>query len=81
MVDLQATNAKLTDRAIRILVTLFPELLRVPAAQLLERAGRDLKTAIVMQRIDVDCRCARTLLKRHDGMLSAVLTAKPIRNS
>ncbi|MCH8153518.1 MAG: N-acetylmuramic acid 6-phosphate etherase [Planctomycetes bacterium] len=79
MVDLQATNAKLTDRAIRILITLFPELLRAPAAQLLEKAQGDLKTAIVMQRLDVDCRGARTLLKRHDGMLSVVLAERPVR--
>ena len=73
MVDLRATNAKLRDRAIRILVELCPELTRERAAELLDRAEGDLKQAIVMQRLDVDAEPARELLAKHDGRLRAVL--------
>lgn len=73
MVDLKATNEKLTDRAIRILVELCPELSREQAAAMLCNAGGHLKTALVMQRLDVDRDAALDLLALHDGNLRRIL--------
>ena len=75
MVDLRATNDKLTDRALRILIELFPDLSRDAAAALLERAGGGLKIAIVMQRCDIDAAPAERLLANHDGRLRDALDA------
>ena len=73
MVDLRATNAKLTDRAIRILCALSPDLDRADAAALLQRAGGSVKPAIVMHRLDVDLEAARQLLDQHAGQLRPLL--------
>ncbi len=75
MVDLRATNAKLTDRALRILRELSPDLDRAGAAQVLGRAEGDLKAAIVMQRLDIDLDAARARLAEHDGRLRPILDA------
>ncbi len=73
MVDLCATNEKLTDRAIRILIELCPELEREESAQLLGRADGELKTAIVMQRLGVDAEQAGRLLAGNQGILRHAL--------
>jgi len=74
MVDLRATNHKLVDRAIRILLELFPDLDDRPtAAALLEDADGQLKTAIVMQQCGVDRTRAEERLTRHGGHLRQVL--------
>lgn len=73
MVDLRATNDKLTDRAIRILRTISPELDREAALHLLRDANGDLKTAAVMERIGADATTARRLLEEHGGHLRAVI--------
>jgi N-acetylmuramic acid 6-phosphate etherase len=73
MVDLKATNAKLTDRAIRVLIDLCPELSRQHAAALLDRADRSVKTAIVMQRLGADEVTARRLLDEHEEMLRPII--------
>jgi N-acetylmuramic acid 6-phosphate etherase len=73
MVDLRATNEKLTDRAIRILCELCPPLDRPSAAALLERADGRLKTAIVMHRREVTFDEAERLLAEHDGRLRSIL--------
>ncbi|MHC4651997.1 MAG: N-acetylmuramic acid 6-phosphate etherase [Planctomycetota bacterium] len=73
MVDLKATNAKLTDRAIRVLIELCPQLSRQQAAALLDRADRSVKAAIVMQRLGADPPTARRLLDQHHGMLRPIL--------
>jgi N-acetylmuramic acid 6-phosphate etherase len=73
MVDVRATNAKLRDRALRILIELCPELSRAEAAGVLDRAGGDLKAAIVMQRLDVDAPAANRLLEAHGRRLRPVL--------
>lgn len=73
MVDLRSTNAKLNDRAIRILIELCAELSREQAAHLLDRARGHLKAAIIMQRLDVDLDEANRLLKEHCGKLRSVL--------
>ncbi len=77
MIDLRATNAKLTDRAIRILRELSPALDRAAAAQVLGRAEGDLKAAIVMQRLDVDLDVARARLAENEGRLRPILDAVP----
>jgi N-acetylmuramic acid 6-phosphate etherase len=77
MVDLKATNAKLTDRAIRVLIELCPELSRQQAAALLDRADRSVKTAIVMERLGADPPTARRLLDEHHGMLRPILGPQP----
>ncbi|MHC5024129.1 MAG: N-acetylmuramic acid 6-phosphate etherase [Planctomycetota bacterium] len=73
MVDLRASNHKLRDRAIRILIELCPELTRARAATVLDQAGGHLKTAIVMQRLATDRREAERVLAQHNGRLRAVL--------
>jgi N-acetylmuramic acid 6-phosphate etherase len=74
MVDLKATNAKLTDRAIRLLIELCPPLSRQQAAALLDRAGGSVKIAVVMQRLGVDAPTARRRLEAHGGRLRSVLS-------
>jgi N-acetylmuramic acid 6-phosphate etherase len=73
MVDLRATNDKLRDRAIRILIELCPGISRAAAAQRLEEAGGHLKIAIVMERLTVDRKRAEALLEAHGGRLGSIL--------
>jgi N-acetylmuramic acid 6-phosphate etherase len=73
MVDVRATNDKLADRALRILCALCPELARPEAARILEQAGGDLKTAIVVARQGVDPQTAGAMLATHDGRLRPIL--------
>src|SRR5213075_137193 len=61
MVDLRATNAKLRARTNRIIRTLTG-LDRQEADALLERSGRDLKTALVCRLAGVDAEEARDRL-------------------
>jgi N-acetylmuramic acid 6-phosphate etherase len=72
MVDMRATNAKLTDRALRI-VSALSSLSRSEALALLERAGGVVKTALVMQRLDVPRAEAERLLSDCGGELARVL--------
>jgi len=69
MVDLRASNAKLHDRAIRILIELCPNLSRAQAAARLDDADNDLKTAIVMERLGVSQQEAEVRLHKHRGRL------------
>ena len=72
MVDLRATNQKLTDRSRRIVKTLTG--LDDPAAQAeLDRAGGELKTAIVAYRRGVSADEARRLLEEAGGQLRGAL--------
>lgn len=75
MVDLRATNAKLQDRAIRILRELVPGagMDRNAANALLERAGGQLKVAIVMARLNIDRAQAEGLLTDARGSLRKAL--------
>ena len=75
MVDVRATNSKLADRALRLLCALCPELARPDAARILEQAGGDLKTAIVVARRGVDPQAAGALLATHQGRLRPILHA------
>lgn len=68
MVDLHPTNAKLVDRARRIIAEATG--VDAPtAAALLDAAGGHAKTAIVMQLAGVDAAAARKLLDRTQGFV------------
>jgi N-acetylmuramic acid 6-phosphate etherase len=72
MVDVRATNAKLRDRALRIIAS-QAELDREQAAQVLEEAGGSVKLALVMARRKVDAARAAELLEQHQGRLRPIL--------
>jgi N-acetylmuramic acid 6-phosphate etherase len=77
MVNVQPTNAKLIDRAQRIIMAATglegPEGQSI-AADLLEKSG-SIKTAIVMQKLNLDRATAEAKLKTHNGNLSAFLNS------
>jgi N-acetylmuramic acid 6-phosphate etherase len=79
MVNVQPTNAKLIDRAQRIIIAATglegPEA-RSTAAALLKKSG-SVKTAIVMQKLNLDRPTAEAKLATHKGNLSALLHKKP----
>lgn len=68
MVDLRASNAKLRDRAARI-VTELTGLGRQESLALLNAAGGEVKTAIVMQRSGISAEDARARIASCDGSL------------
>ncbi|MGE3175738.1 MAG: N-acetylmuramic acid 6-phosphate etherase [Planctomycetota bacterium] len=72
MVDLQATNAKLVDRAERI-VAAAAAVDRAAARAALQRCGGEARTAIVALRRAVDAAAARELLARHRGSVRRAL--------
>ncbi|GAB4108672.1 MAG: N-acetylmuramic acid 6-phosphate etherase [Phycisphaeraceae bacterium] len=72
MVDLKASNEKLTDRAIRIICS-QTDLDRARAAELLIRAGGMVKTALVMELRSVSAEQANRLLAEHNGQLRPIL--------
>jgi N-acetylmuramic acid 6-phosphate etherase len=76
MVNLQPTNAKLIDRAQRIIIAATgidgPEAQPI-AAELLRKSGNSVKTAIVMHKLHLDRPTAEAKLKTHNGILSALL--------
>jgi N-acetylmuramic acid 6-phosphate etherase len=72
MVDVRATNAKLRDRAARIISTLTG-LDRTEAFALLDRADGVVKTAVVMQRLGVDRVAAEARLAVAHGRLERIL--------
>jgi N-acetylmuramic acid 6-phosphate etherase len=72
MVDVRATNAKLRDRAARIVATLTG-LSREASFELLERAGGAVKTAVVMQRLGLGREAAERRLAHAKGRLDAAL--------
>lgn len=75
MVDVNARGcAKLADRALRI-TSAATGLSRDAARVLLERADWHVKTAIVMQRLNLDRDAARQRLSECDGHLRHTLTA------
>lgn len=72
MVDLQVTCEKLRDRGQRILMeTVGVE--RAEAADLLDRAGGHVKTAIVMAKLNLENDEARKRLQEADGLLVDVV--------
>ncbi|MCA9007042.1 MAG: N-acetylmuramic acid 6-phosphate etherase, partial [Planctomycetaceae bacterium] len=72
MVDLRATNQKLVDRSIRILMA-FTDLSRDAAATVLKDCGGKLKTAIVHVKRNVSPAAADELLSQAEGHLRQVL--------
>nr|MBA3480240.1 N-acetylmuramic acid 6-phosphate etherase [Pirellulales bacterium] len=74
MVDMNATNTKLTERAKRIVSTLT-ELNGEKAAELLSRSNGEVKTAIVMHRLDLSPEQARSKLQAARGHLRRALEA------
>ncbi|WP_417392803.1 N-acetylmuramic acid 6-phosphate etherase [Gimesia sp.] len=72
MVDLRATNQKLKDRSVRILMA-FTDLSREEAAAVLGRCHGRLKTAIVHVKRNVSPEVAEELLSRAEGHLRRVL--------
>jgi N-acetylmuramic acid 6-phosphate etherase len=72
MVDLRATNAKLRDRAARI-ITSQCGTSRAAALELLARAGGRVKVALVMAQRGVEAAEAQRLLDLHAGRLRAIL--------
>jgi N-acetylmuramic acid 6-phosphate etherase len=76
MVDLQVTCEKLRDRGERILESMLG-LERATAAELLERSGGHVKTALVMGRLGIEPDEARRLLDQAGGVVSRVLGDLP----
>jgi N-acetylmuramic acid 6-phosphate etherase len=76
MVNLQPTNAKLIDRAQRIIMAATgidgPDAQSI-AADLLKNSGNSVKTAIVMHKLNLDRPTAEAKLKTHNGNLSTLL--------
>jgi len=72
MVDLRATNRKLTERTRRI-VTMLTDLDNEAATALLERCGGELKTAVVVQLRGVSPEQARARLEAAEGQLRGAL--------
>jgi N-acetylmuramic acid 6-phosphate etherase len=72
MVDVQATNQKLVHRA-RRLVSQLDEVDLIQAQALLDQSGGEVKTAIVMQRREVDAAQARQLLQGVEGQLRRLI--------
>src|SRR2546423_54637 len=76
MVDLRATNNKLVDRSKRIVAEVCG-ISRDDAAALLERAGKSVKTAIVMQKKNVSKEDAEKLLAANGGIIRRVIPDAP----
>jgi N-acetylmuramic acid 6-phosphate etherase len=72
MVDVRATNAKLRDRAARIVATLTG-LERDAAFAVLEAAGGSAKTAVVMRRLGLDREAAEQRLAQVEGRLDRLI--------
>ena len=76
MVDLRATNAKLTDRAERMMMEVAG-LSRESARDYLSRAGGAVKRAIVMHALGVDADFAQERLDRAGGVVRRAIDAPP----
>ena len=79
MVDMRPTNAKLRDRARRIIAT-AGGVDGAEADRLLEAAGNEVKTAIVMARTGKDADAARARIARAGGHVRKALAAKKPRS-
>ena len=69
MVDMRPTNQKLQDRAIRIVQKALDIADKAEADALLESAGRDVKTAIVMRSMSVTKEKAQEALQENGGFV------------
>lgn len=75
MIDLQAKNEKLKDRAIRI-VAQIAGVQHSEALAALLKCGWEIKTAIVTLELELGVEDAREELKKHRGVLRKVLNSK-----
>lgn len=73
MVDVRATNAKLRQRAIRIVAD-ATGLEHEDAAEALRQAGGDVKTAIVATVLDIDADAARHRLRAAQGIVRQAIS-------
>lgn len=76
MIDLRATNAKLTDRSERITMVVT-RLDRDAARELLQRADGRVKIAIVMHALGVDANAAEQALQQAGGVVRRVIGGPP----
>ncbi|MET3228172.1 UNVERIFIED_ORG: N-acetylmuramic acid 6-phosphate etherase [Burkholderia sp. 1263] len=74
MVDVEATNAKLVERQIQIVIAAC-DCSRERAREAVNESGRQCKTAIVMIRAGVDLHAAKAALARTKGHVRAALLA------
>ena len=72
MVNMRPTNAKLVDRAERIIVA-ATGVDHENAAQLLKDSGNEVKTAILMAKLHLDAAAAHAKLNAANGVLSRAL--------
>lgn len=72
MIDLQATNEKLKDRAIKI-VSEIAEVNHSATLAMLMESSWEIKTAIVALKLKMDVEQARLELKKHCGVLRKVI--------
>jgi len=72
MVDVQTTNKKLIQRAMEM-VSELGEVSPGIAAELLQKAGNHVKTAVVMAKLGINPESARKLLEAENGHLGRVL--------
>ena len=75
MIDLQAVNEKLKDRAIRI-VAQITDVTHSEALAALLKCNWEIKTAIVSIIMDMDVETARLELKKHGGVLRKLIKTK-----
>jgi N-acetylmuramic acid 6-phosphate etherase len=73
MMNVRPTNAKLVDRAHRIIMSATGCDLAA-ATRLLEESGKSVKTAIVMQKLSLDRAAAEARLSETHGVLAKALT-------
>lgn len=74
MVDVRATNVKLKDRSVRIVMN-ATGLEREAAQELYQSAGENIKTAIVMYESGVTRQDAEILLAENEGMVRRAIQA------
>lgn len=72
MIDLNATNEKLKDRAIKI-VSQIAEVSHADALAMLMKSSWEIKVAIVALKLKLDVTKARLELKKHGGVLRKVI--------
>jgi N-acetylmuramic acid 6-phosphate etherase len=75
MIDVAVTNVKLHDRALRILQDLT-DLDREKADVLLDRSGKKVKLALLMEWTGLDAELGSRLLEKHQGNLREALQEK-----
>lgn len=72
MVDVRATNQKLIDRAVRILMTVL-SCSYEEAERLFEKSGKDVKTAIIMDKCQLTREQSETALLQNEGKIKKTL--------